>query len=199
MPPSRHGRGPAPSPLPRRHLNLTTLPTGEVLATGGVGRHRVQRSHEGGVRGGDVESNGTGQWTTLSSNAIMRDYHGTALLMPDGRVLVAGGSESVGTPNQNNAEIFSPPYLFRGAAAHDRQRAPATDPIRAGIPDSDRRTPAALRRSVCIRLATGHARLRPETRRACGSRLRRDATGLTVTAAQLRRISRRPVTTWCSS
>jgi hypothetical protein len=65
------------------------------------------------VYAAEMWSPGTEQWTTLSSNAIMRDYHGTALLMPDGRVLVAGGSEASGTPYQNNAEIFSPPYLFR--------------------------------------------------------------------------------------
>jgi len=97
----------------RRHLNLTTLPTGEVLATGGVGGTKFNDPTKA-VYAAELWNPGTGQWTTLSSNAIMRDYHGTALLMPDGRVLVAGGSESAGTPNQNNAEIFSPPYLFRG-------------------------------------------------------------------------------------
>jgi len=36
------------------------------------------------------------------------------LLLPDARVLVAGGGDATATPDQKNAEIFSPPYLFRG-------------------------------------------------------------------------------------
>src|SRR5882672_1814298 len=47
-----------------------------------------------------------------------RLYHGTALLMPDGRVLISGGgrgSGGVAASDQLNAEFFSPPYLFKGA------------------------------------------------------------------------------------
>jgi galactose oxidase len=99
---------------PRRHLNLTLLPTGEVLATGGVAGTTFNDFTKP-VYPAEIWNPATGQWTTLSTNAILRDYHGTALLMPDGRVLVAGGSESKGLPSQRNAEIFSPPYLFRGA------------------------------------------------------------------------------------
>jgi len=35
--------------------------------------------------------------------------------LPDGRVLVGGGGGCCGAPDQYNAEIFSPPYLFKGA------------------------------------------------------------------------------------
>ncbi len=40
-------------------------------------------------------------------------YHGTSILLPDGRVIVAG-SGRYGSPEEFNAEIFSPPYLFKG-------------------------------------------------------------------------------------
>ena len=43
-----------------------------------------------------------------------RLYHGNAVLLLDGRVLVAG-SGRVGPAPQLNAEIYSPPYLFKGA------------------------------------------------------------------------------------
>jgi hypothetical protein len=48
---------------------------------------------------------------------VTRQYHSTALLLPDGRVLSAGGG-ICGTCDQvgylaKNAEIFTPPYLFK--------------------------------------------------------------------------------------
>src|SRR4029453_9078057 len=59
----------------------------------------------------------TGQWRTLAAMQITRQYHSTALLLPDGRVLSSGGG-ICGTCDQvgylaKNAEIFSPPYLFQ--------------------------------------------------------------------------------------
>ena len=49
-------------------------------------------------------------WTPLASNSIYRGYHSFALLLPDGRVLSAGGNNNL----YKNAEIYSPPYLFKG-------------------------------------------------------------------------------------
>jgi hypothetical protein len=54
---------------------------------------------------------------------VPRLYHSTALLLPDGRVVAAGGNPEGGDsvpwlpPDENEEmrlEIFSPPYLFRG-------------------------------------------------------------------------------------
>jgi hypothetical protein len=49
-----------------------------------------------------------GAWRSLAAAAVARGYHSTAALLPDGRVLSAGGD---GEPN---AEIYKPPYLFKG-------------------------------------------------------------------------------------
>ena len=59
----------------------------------------------------------TETWTQVASLQIGREYHSTALLLPDGRVLMAGGGQLPGTAavDQTNAEIYSPPYLFKGA------------------------------------------------------------------------------------
>jgi hypothetical protein len=43
-----------------------------------------------------------------------RLYHSVAVLLPDGRVYVAGGGGDPGVTDQKSAQIFSPPYLFKG-------------------------------------------------------------------------------------
>jgi len=63
----------------------------------------------------EIWSPATEQWQTMAAMKTPRLYHGSALLLPDGRVLVAGSGRLNGAIDQENAEIFSPPYLFRGA------------------------------------------------------------------------------------
>jgi Domain of unknown function (DUF1929) len=46
---------------------------------------------------------------------LLRGYHSSSLLLPDGRVLHAGGGDGANTPENLNYEVYSPPYLFRGA------------------------------------------------------------------------------------
>ena len=98
---------------PRSYLNLTPLPDGTVLATGG-GTSTDGGNLNDGVLPAEDWNPATGQWTTWASMAVPRLYHSIALLMPDGRVLVAGTGDLNGVPNELNAQIFSPPYLFNG-------------------------------------------------------------------------------------
>lgn len=98
----------------RRQHNLTALPTGEVLATGGVAGTAFNDLTQP-VHAAEIWNPSTGAWTTLASNTVVRGYHGTSILMPDGRVLHSGSGDGAGLPPERNAELFSPPYLFRGA------------------------------------------------------------------------------------
>ena len=166
----------------RRHHNLTVLPTGEVLATGGVAGTSFDDVSQP-VRAAEIWSPGTGtgpgNWTTLSSNAVTRGYHGTSLLLPDGRVLNAGSGEGAGAPSEKNAEIFSPPYLFAGARP-TISSAPASvglkTTFRLGTPNA-----AAITKVSLIRLgAVTHAF--DENQRFMRLSFTADATGLTVTA-----------------
>ena len=70
-----------------------------------------------GVYPAELWNPATGSWKTLASMAVTRQYHSTALLLPDGRVLSAGGGlcstcDRVGYLAKN-AEVFTPPYLFK--------------------------------------------------------------------------------------
>ena len=67
------------------------------------------------VQRAELWSPATETWQTLSAAAMPRLYHSTALLLPDGRVLTAGSGNDGPAINQTQAEIFSPPYLFKGA------------------------------------------------------------------------------------
>jgi len=104
----------------RRHMNATVLPDGQVLATGGTqGGGFVNISEGNAVKAAEVWNPKTGQWTTLSSNSVMRIYHSVSLLLPDGTVLHGASGDAmagaVPVPPERSHEIFRPPYLFKGA------------------------------------------------------------------------------------
>lgn len=98
----------APMSVKRRQHNATLLPDGTVLVMGGSSGNGFDNPKKP-VFLTELWDPATNKWTKFSSNKIYRGYHSTALLLPDGRVLSAGGK------NTENAELFSPPYLFKGA------------------------------------------------------------------------------------
>ncbi len=100
--------------FPRRQMNATMLPTGEVLVTGGTSGTDFNDLTQA-VHAAELWDPATGLWTTLASNTINRGYHSTALLLPDGRILHTGSGDGAGAPDERNAELFSPPYLFKGS------------------------------------------------------------------------------------
>ena len=102
-----------PMAYPRRQLNATVLPDGAVLVTGGT-RAAGFSDPAGSVHAADAWDPGTGRWSLLASSQVDRVYHSTTILLADGRVLHAGSGDGPGLPRQLTAELFSPPYLFRG-------------------------------------------------------------------------------------
>ena len=102
-----------PMTHPRRQFNATLLPDGTVLATGGTSAAGFS-DPIGAVRVAELWHPDTERWSVLASNRVTRVYHSTTLLLPDGRILHAGSGDGAGLPRELNAEIYSPPYLFRG-------------------------------------------------------------------------------------
>ena len=107
----------SPMAFGRRQHNLTLLADGSVLATGGNSTGASLIDMNGGVYNAERWDPASGQWTTLAAQAVTRQYHSTAVLLPDARVLSSGGG-ICGTCDQvgylaKNAEIFTPPYLFK--------------------------------------------------------------------------------------
>jgi hypothetical protein len=98
--------------FPRRQLNATVLPTGEVLVTSGS-RGTGFNDNELAVHAAEIWNPNTGRWTVLASNTVNRTYHSTSILLPDGRILHSGGEGGAKGPPRG-AELFSPPYLFKG-------------------------------------------------------------------------------------
>ena len=100
------------------------MPDGTVLVTGGTQGDGFNNLDPGQpVHQAELWDPATGNWTVLAAESVDRCYHATAVLLPDATVLSAGSGEFRPTPTTENdpkdshrdGQIFSPPYLFKGA------------------------------------------------------------------------------------
>lgn len=114
--PTPSWRSIAPMSVGRRHLNATLLPDGKVLVTGGSSFPGFDNP-VGSVLYAEMWNPASETWSIMAGYTRYRGYHSNALLLPDGRVLVAGGGhpDPPGGSAQANIEVYSPPYLFKGA------------------------------------------------------------------------------------
>jgi galactose oxidase len=168
----------APMAYARRQFNATLLADGEVLVTGGTSSPGFS-DPAGAVHTAEIWNPQTEHWISLASARVTRVYHSTTLLLPDGRVLHAGSGDGPGLPRELTAELFSPPYLFRG-----ERPAISTGPDRVGYGGSFTvGTPDAgeIVRVNLIRLGSvTHAF--DQSQRFVALSFRRSAGGLTVSA-----------------
>jgi hypothetical protein len=151
----------APMAYGRRQHNLTVLADGSVLATGGNSSGASLVDLNNGVYPAERWDPATGQWKTLAAMQVTRQYHSTALLLPDGRVLSSGGGicgtcDSVGYLAKN-AEVFTPPYLFKHDGSGELAPRPVVESAPAGVAYGtafDVGTPdaASIRKLALIRL-----------------------------------------------
>ena len=102
----------APMAYPRAFANGVVLPNGQVLIVGGQA-YAVPFTDDLAVLVPELWDPVDETFTQLAPMQTPRNYHSTALLLPDGRVFVGGGGLCGGCgADHPDAEIFSPPYLF---------------------------------------------------------------------------------------
>ncbi|MFI6427933.1 LamG-like jellyroll fold domain-containing protein [Promicromonospora sp. NPDC050880] len=108
----------------RHWATSTVLPDGNVIVTGGS---RDNNGNGGYVTTAEIWNPDTGEWTVVDvPYEHARLYHSTALLLPDGRLMVGGGG-TPGPRNYTDVEFYSPAYLFDGDE-------PAVRPEVTGVP-----------------------------------------------------------------
>ncbi len=110
--------------LGRSYQNTVLLPDRSMVTVGGGygqnledGVYRIDGS--GARRQVELYDPETKKWQLGPAQMEDRGYHATALLLPDGRVFSGGDNrhpfEPDGSASQTDtAEIYSPPYLFKG-------------------------------------------------------------------------------------
>jgi Domain of unknown function (DUF1929)/FG-GAP-like repeat len=106
--------------LPRMHLNAVLLPDHTVLVSGGS----LKQEDEPLARlQAEIYDPASNIWKLAARASVPRLYHSTAVLLPDGRVVAAGGNPEGGSQvdweppdkeEEMRLEVYSPPYLFRG-------------------------------------------------------------------------------------
>jgi hypothetical protein len=130
--PSAAWRGDASWNVGRANANTILLPDGSMVTIGGGSGFQLGGDPELGAAGGyityadgrarqvEVYDPDSGRWLLGPAQREDRTYHSTAVLLPDGRVFSAGDDHYPTEPGgafsiTDNAEIYSPPYLFKGA------------------------------------------------------------------------------------
>jgi hypothetical protein len=107
----------APMADARTYANSVVLPDGNVWVEGG-GTTTAPTDASTAVYASEMWSPTTESFSTTAAGAVPRLYHSEALLLPDGRVMVAGGGRfdnGTATTDRFSAEFYDPPYLFKGA------------------------------------------------------------------------------------
>ena len=100
----------APMNHARMYLMPVMLPTGKVVMFGGTSGANVNPVLIPEMFDPVSVPN---TWTDLPPATVPRQYHSSAILLPDGRVWTASGTPGMGL-FENRTEFFSPWYFFAG-------------------------------------------------------------------------------------
>ena len=93
----------------RMHLGAVLLPDRTVFVCNGS---QMSENVSTSVLPAEIYDPVANTWTTVETPTVPRVYHSVALLLPDGRVLTAGGNPARQS-NELRLEIYSPTYMTR--------------------------------------------------------------------------------------
>jgi hypothetical protein len=94
----------------KMYVNATILADRTVLVTNGG---KFNRDNSANVLTAATYDAAANAWTSVAADPIGRNYHSTAVLLPDGRVAVLGSNPGDGS-FELRISIYEPPYLFKG-------------------------------------------------------------------------------------
>ncbi|KAJ3307884.1 hypothetical protein HDU76_004293, partial [Blyttiomyces sp. JEL0837] len=128
------------SPSPRAMGDTVLLPNGQVFLVNGA----ISGGAAGGEAGTSANRNPNfdsalytpdaavgARWQPAARSTIRRLYHSTALLLPDGTVMISGSDQQSGIDPNNpttfeyQVEIYQPPYKFSNGPGPTIRSAPA--------------------------------------------------------------------------
>lgn len=95
----------------KMYLNSTILPDRTVLYSNGG---KLNRNDSTNVMTAAIYDPTTNTMKSVPADPIGRNYHSSAVLLPDGRVVTLGSNPGNGT-FEMRISIYQPAYLFRGA------------------------------------------------------------------------------------
>ncbi|MEH2375669.1 galactose oxidase-like domain-containing protein [Nostoc sp.] len=93
----------------RMHLSAVLLPDRTVFVCNGS---KMNEDTTKSMLPAEIYNPATNSWTAVAKQNVPRVYHSIALLLPDGRVITAGGNPRR-TVNELRLEIYSPAYMSR--------------------------------------------------------------------------------------
>ena len=102
----------------RHNSNTVILPDGTLLTVGGnAGTYGYENALLEAELYSKPATDTTGTWQTVAPHSIQAAYHSTALLLPDATVLLSQDDmdSSAAAQFQHKAQVYSPPYMFKGA------------------------------------------------------------------------------------
>ena len=98
---------------PRTNVNAVLLPDGTVFIVGGQRAGKWNFTDPQPVLEGEIFDPATGTFAVTTPMQFPRQYHSVAVLLPDGRVLSAGGVDPTNPVERDlrQLEVFSPGYV----------------------------------------------------------------------------------------